>query len=117
MRPTAEEVLSDWAIFVFCALMFVSCSTMENDDICCIDSLVSIGLDGSWCCSWAMNSFRKPSLSSEPLLLATAEEPVRLSVPTVPVEVTSGLLLLTVLIEAWGPIGGQARTSTRTPLG
>ena len=33
------------AILVFVDAMFVICSTMENDDICCIDSLVSIGLD------------------------------------------------------------------------
>ena len=64
IRPTAEEVFSDAAIFVFVLAMFVICSTMENDDICCIESFVSIGELGSWCCSWATNSFRKPSLSS-----------------------------------------------------
>ena len=64
IRPTAEEVFSDAAILVFVLAMFVICSTMENDDICCIESLVSIGELGSWCCSWATNSFRKPSLSN-----------------------------------------------------
>src|SRR3954454_22417929 len=66
MRPTAEDVESVLAISVFCVAMFVICSTMENWAICSIDCPGSWEFVGSWCCSWATNSFRKPSLSSVP---------------------------------------------------
>jgi len=69
-------VFNELAIFKFVLAMFVICSTMENDDICCIESFVSMGEDGSWCCSWATNSFRKPSLSSAALGLEADVEPV-----------------------------------------
>ena len=50
--------------------MLVICSTIENEAIWATESLVSIGLIGSWCCSWATNSFRKPSLLSAAFGLA-----------------------------------------------
>src|SRR3954453_12556835 len=78
--------------------MFVICSTCDNDAICCIDSLESIGLDGSWCCSCATNSFRKPSLSSDAFLLETAVEPVIASKPTVFVD-SGGLIVAMEVVQ------------------
>src|SRR6478752_2054949 len=51
--------------------MFVICSSIENCVICVTPSLGSCGDEGSWCCIWATKSFRKPSLSSDALGLAT----------------------------------------------
>ena len=64
IRATALDVVSVVAICAFELAMFVICSTIVNEAIWLTDSFVSIGLVGSWCVSWAMNSFRKPSLSS-----------------------------------------------------
>ena len=93
IRPTAEEVFSDLAIVALVLAMFVICSTMENVAICWVDSLASIGDEGSWCWSWATNSFRKPSLSSVALRWTTAVEPDRVPVPTVPVVAAAALVL------------------------
>ncbi len=72
-------------MLVFVACMLFMPSTMENEAICAIDSLVSIGADGSWCVSWATNSFRKPSLSIDPFGFETEPSAVPLVAAVWPV--------------------------------
>ena len=92
--------------------MLVICSTIVNEAIWLMESFVSIGLVGSWCVSWAMNSFRKPSLSSVPFWFVAACVPDCVCV-VAPVALVAGV----VLIERKVRSEGQARTSTWTPSG
>ena len=88
--------------------MFVICSTIENEVICCIDSPVSMLAVGSWFCSWATNSFRKPSLSIVVLFFAILSSELS----------STGFVTVEPVMASLGiAIQGQARTSTRTPSG
>ena len=105
-------MVSVLAIWAFELVMLVICSTIVNEAIWLTDSFVSIGLVGSWCVSWAMNSFRKPSLSSVPLAFIADCVPI-----CVCVVAAAALVEGVVLIERKVRSEGQARTSTWTPSG